>query len=99
MQIETPTLNKMQSVKNQSQALGEFLEWLQSEKHFSFGTYHKHDDDCYDDYEEKNTCGYYVVYLNPVRIDIEVLLAEYFDIDLNAVEREKRAILKSLRND
>jgi hypothetical protein len=31
-QVPTPELDKMTKVKDQSQAIGEFLEWLQSKK-------------------------------------------------------------------
>ena len=37
--------------------------------------------------------------LHPLRQTIESLLAEYFEIDLNKVEKEKRAIIKHLQEE
>lgn len=64
---ETPELDKLTALKERSQPIGEFLEWLSFEKDINLpGT-------------------------------IERLLAEYFDIDLDEVEWEKRAILAHIQ--
>lgn len=73
---ETPTLDKMLAVKDQSRAIGEFLDWLESEGLVLCG----HDGDHY--------VGHYE--------STEALLARHFGIDLDAAEREKRAILAEL---
>jgi hypothetical protein len=74
-----PECEKMQKVKDRSQAIGEFLEWLQEEKALQL-------------------CEWDGLYkMMPVDIPTEKLLAEFFDIDLNKVEQEKRAILDYMR--
>jgi len=81
--IETPECDKMLKVQTQSQAIGRFLEWLQDERNLTLAEYGKtrHDSD----------------ELFPVRLGINQLLAEYFNIDLNKVEQEKAAILDGVR--
>lgn len=60
----TPELDKMLKVKEQSQAIGSFLEWYRRQKH-------------------------------RVRtLPVEVLLASYFDIDLDKADEEKRQVLE-----
>lgn len=46
MKTKTPELNKMHSVKDHSQAIGEFLEWLQCEKGWELAFRHKHSQEC-----------------------------------------------------
>jgi hypothetical protein len=75
-----PALDKMQAVQKESQAIGEFLEWLQ-DRGTSLGYWHGDD---------------YIPYRYGT---IEDLLADYFEIDLNQVEREKRAELAELRKE
>lgn len=78
-----PECDKMLAVQNRSQDIGEFLEWLRGERGLHLAEY---DDDFW---EGK--------FLKPVNIRIEDLLAEFFEIDLNKVEAERRALLESLR--
>ena len=65
--MKTTECDRLHAVKNRSQTIGEFLDWLKDE---------------------------YEIFLPK---SITNLLAEYFDIDLKRVERERRAILKELR--
>ena len=44
---DTPTLDERTRVKPFSQKIGEFLEWLQSERGVTFALYHHHDDACF----------------------------------------------------
>ena len=74
-------LDKMSAVKEKSQAIGEFLEWLRSEKGYFLAV----------DAGEREGGPYMANY------NIEQLLAEFFEIDLNKVEQEKRAMLDQLR--
>lgn len=74
---------KMQKVQKESQIIGEFLEWLGSEKEYSICKF------C--EYENREGSYY------PVQLDKEQLLAEFFEVDLNKVEEERRAILEGLR--
>lgn len=85
-QSKTPELDKMLAVKEKSQSIGEFLEWLgeQSLLICEYG-----DSDC----EE---CGN-ELYLAHRRK--EQLLAGFFEIDLNKCEQERQQILADLRSD
>lgn len=76
----TPELDKMLAVKDKSQMIGVFLDWLQDEKKIVFAKY----------YDEESLCPSYDT--------IEKLLADYFEIDLNKIEQERRAILESFQN-
>ena len=80
----TPTLDKMREVKDQSQAIGEFLEWLGSK-----GIFLGH----HTLYEGRSQEQFVV---RPG--STEELLAEFFEIDLNEAEAEKRAILDHIRS-
>ena len=80
---KTPTLDKMKSVKDNSQAIGEFLEWLEGKKYCV-----AHYDDSIIGRDE----------LSPVTGTTEELLAKFFDIDLKKAEEEKRAVLEYVRN-
>ena len=80
--IPTPELDKMHGVHEQSQAIGEFLDWLQIEKNWTIASWEDNDD---------------IGELYPVSFSIEKLLAEYFEIDLQKAEEEKRAILEAVR--
>jgi hypothetical protein len=82
--IPTPELDKMLAVKDQSNALGEFLEWMGSKGLWICRSATKEDD---------ITEGT----LLPVYKSTEVMLAEYFGIDLNKAEKEKRAVLEELQ--
>ena len=72
--MNTPMLDKMLAVKEQSQICGEFLEWLQS-KYAMFDLKIKRDNPCY------FGAGDY--------INIERTLAEFFGIDLEEANKEK----------
>lgn len=78
-EIPAPECDKMLAIHEDSQKIGEFIEWL-GEQGMEICV------DCMD--------GEYT----PLRKTREQLLAEYFDIDLEKVEQERRKILKSLRN-
>jgi len=81
MSNEHPELDKMMAIKDKSQVLGEFLDWLDSETEYCIATRCR-DMDC----------------LVRAHVSIEQLLADFFGIDLNKVEEEKRAILDGLRD-
>jgi hypothetical protein len=118
--MTTPTLDQMQAVKVQSQAIGEFIEWLQSEKGWELAYRHKHTDDCFShgteavpipdygrsykigEYRKKYadekwlSCGCGAGQFMPAAYTIEKLLAEFFQIDLQKADNEKRALLEEL---
>lgn len=70
---DTPNLDRMLEVRDKSQAIGEFLEWLQQQGYVV----------C------EKTSGHYF----PALKSTEELLAQYFGVDLEEAEREKRAVL------
>lgn len=79
-----PEHEKLQAIKEQSQIIGEFLEWLAVEKQVSL---------CKVDPEYR---GDYSPYW-PIRKRYEELLAEFFNIDLEVLEEEKRTMLEEMQ--
>jgi hypothetical protein len=94
-----PELEKVEAMRERSQPAGEFLDWLVNERGIILAQYHKHSDHCYtpdaDGDPELHCCSEDV--LIPCRIGIEKLLSEYFHIDLEKVEQERRQLLEDVR--
>ena len=86
MKNKYPECEKMVAVKDKSQAIGEFLDWLKEEKKFAISAFHDGGDYSFGEWR-------------PIRTSTEQLLAEFFNIDLDKVEEEKRQMLKELRKD
>lgn len=80
--INTPTLDRMVEIQEQSQLCGEFLEWLQN-KYTMFDKKIKRESPFMD--VMRDTGDY---------INIEKILAEFFGIDLEEAEREKELLLE-----
>jgi hypothetical protein len=78
-------LDRMRAVKPCAEILGPFLEWLQEQGYVI----------C----EWSESGGYGVPAWAPIRQNIEQLLADYFGIDLEQVEAEKRAVLAAWRQE
>ena len=74
-----PEHEKLAKIKDQSQAIGEFLEWLGDKKDIILGQFY---------YEE----------FSPAHTSMLTLLAEFFDINQDILEQEKRAMIEDLRN-
>lgn len=78
--MKTPEHEKLSQVKDLSQEIGSFLDWIQSQgmclAKFNEGEEH-----------------YW-----PVNKRIEQILAEYFEIDLNKLEKEKIEMIEEMRN-
>ena len=100
-------LEKMESVKNQSQEIGEFLEWI-FEKGWHLSRYLSAEEYESDENVEMGNSMFdgdaslrrhriKERELIQIQINIEKLLAEYFEIDLTKAERERRELLLSLR--
>lgn len=109
---EYPEHEKLKAVSNESQAIGEFIEhspytpcewknapavprWIdsrtgtdQTPRHRAVSPFAEHAVENPDWFPE----GYY-----PTHKSINQVLADYFDIDLNKLELEKRAMLDELR--
>lgn len=88
---DTPECDKIRSVHDKSQLIGEFLEWLRSQgiqlcKDTSATVR------CLECGEE------YPVGIMPHHESIEQLLARFFSIDLVKAEDERRKILEDLRS-
>jgi len=94
--MKYPECDKMKAVQPRSQLIGEFLEWLNQEKGVTLAKLHEHTDECYDE-EGDRVCDLSEQVFYPFNHTTENLLAEFFGIDLEKVEKEKRAILKELR--
>lgn len=85
---EYPECEKLHAVSDDSQKIGEFLEWLKR-KYYICEFW---DREKLDDSGDQSNEGFYPNYKS-----IQDLLAEYFEIDMNKVEEERREILKSLQ--
>lgn len=98
---ETPELNKMKSVQTQSQAIGDFLDRFLTEKGIRLGRPHEHGPSCrgWDSERDRyrpsgdDRCSFNSGEFESCIQPINKLLAEYFDIDLNKIDDERRAIL------
>lgn len=90
-----PEHEKLEAISDESQACHDFLEFL-NEKGFVFCQ----DLDYVDEFEDPMT-GKVITYtgkrLAPVAVDRRNLLAEFFEIDLDKLEEEKRTMLEGLR--
>lgn len=115
-----PECEKLAKVSKESNAIGQFLDWLNDEQNtrlfkwsdeadngeakfidetgdatvpstYSFDE--KEDEDFLNPEYETFPKGYY-----PVHKAHYQLLAQYFNIDLNKVEKERRQMLKELQN-
>ena len=99
-------LEKLEDVSERSQAIGEFLEWMFGTKNYHIAKYltdeeYESEDNVYwvDGLYEKEQFKRHEIgkeELMPIHIDIEKLLAEYFEIDLVKVEEERRETLKEI---
>lgn len=83
-----PEHEKLKEVQDQSQIIGEFLEWLRGKYELC-----EFKDECSECFE----CGEVVEGYYPIAFNIEKILADYYDVDLNKLEQEKREMIKSLQ--
>ena len=83
---------RVSQVKDKSQAIGEFLQWL-ADQGIQLGKYVNDEIKTYDGDSDSFT----VTHFRPHHERIEDLLARYYNIDLNKLEREKREMLAELR--
>jgi len=98
-----PEHHKMSKISKQSEEIGSFIEWLESEKDLELVNPFGHYDHCAQVREtepgevnkEECDCGGVAV---RVITPIGKLLAEYFEIDLHQLEIEKTLMLAEMRN-
>jgi uncharacterized protein with HEPN domain len=81
-----PEHERLSRIKDKSQIIGEFIEWLGEAKGYHIGQYREYQDDPF--FKE----------MIPIRTSTEKLLAEFFGIDLNKIEKEKLQMLDEIRN-
>lgn len=81
---EYPEHERIHAVKEKSQAIGEFIDWLR-EKGVTLCTFRQHEYWPLDNIQGKRART------------IEEILSIYFDIDQDKIEKEKRAMLDELR--
>lgn len=91
-----PEHQKLSAISDKSQAIGEFLDWLSETKGIELATRHRHTDSCCDDDSFIRRCGYSQGELKPELVPLRKLLSEFFEIDDEKIETEKRAMLKDL---
>jgi hypothetical protein len=80
--LKTPELDKMSKIRDKSQAIGGFIEWLG-----------ERDPPLYLCECAKEEEAFFPTYPS-----IEKLLAEHFEIDLNKVEKERCMLLEYVRD-
>lgn len=78
-----PEHDKLLAVKDQTQAIGEFIEWVRAAHGAELMVYFEGDHE-----------GWYSIF---ARRSLEKLLAEWSGIDLKKIDEEKRAMLEVLR--
>lgn len=105
-----PEHDKLSKISDQSQAIGEFLNWLADVKEVLLAQYAVESRICrncdHEDPHEGEECGECGCDRQPVRNPDRIypyrgrktkLLAEFFGIDENRLEDEKRAMLDTMR--
>ena len=103
----TPELDKLAKVAPLSQKIGEFIDvFLLQEKGLSIGRPHVHDATCrgWDEGRGKynprgsDRCETYTNEFVPCSQSLDGLLAEFFEIDMAKIEKERKAVLKHIRS-
>lgn len=96
VQIESPECERMCAVAPYSQKIGEFLEWVRDTHGAFLAVPHEHSEGCEDE-DGDRMCGLHREELCYFGKSIPDLLAEFFEIDMDKVESERRAILAALQ--
>jgi len=83
-----PEHAKLEAIGDKRNAVGDFIEWL-SEEGYRIANWHEN---------ECSECSCMAdQILLPVMKNTPEMLAEYFDVDLIKIEKEKQAMLDSIR--
>jgi len=92
-----PEHQKLQAVKDKSQAIGDFIEYLRGKGYVICEKVNsvENEDGELTDYEKEQ----WIIGWNwmQAHLPIEKTLAEYYEIDLNKLEIEKRVMLDEFR--
>jgi hypothetical protein len=95
----TPMLDKMAHVQNESQAIGEFLRWL-GDQGYVIMEERTYEVECEDisrsDGRSLGIKTRSVTKWLPIRARDETMIAHFYDIDLDQVDKERREIQKGL---
>lgn len=94
--MKYPEHAKLKAVARESQAVGRFFDWLADTKGIALAVQHEHTDSCRDD-DGYIHCGYRSGEYVPARATMRGLLAEFFEIDEEKLEREKSQMLAEIR--
>jgi len=88
-----PEHEKLKKIKDKSQVIGDFMSWLNDIKKLYLCTCTDVAElDGQDDYGDLEEVFW------PAHRDVTKLLGEYFDIDLNKLEKEKVKMLDQIRD-
>lgn len=90
-----PECDKLRSVAPVSNEIGSFLDWLRDEYAVVLGKWVAEEDRFGRVKRDRDGDALHV--LAPAPFGLERLLAEYFEIDLDKVETERRQILEDLQ--
>jgi len=98
----TPELDKLDAIKEKSQVIGEFLEEFLQSKGYTIGRPHQHGPTCRGWDAEENRyrpsgderCSFQTGEFEAIGVNTQKLLAEFFGIDEEKMEIERRAILE-----
>ena len=91
-----PELQKQHKIIEKAQSCGAFLDSVLSDGRVLCER-HTHTDDCWSIDGQYGICGYTDDSYIPVHVNIEKLLAKFFDIDTNKIEQEKEQMLDEMR--
>lgn len=83
--LKFPEHDKVQALNGKHNVIGEFIDWLKTK--YILATYVNNE--CSEDFPE---------ILSPVWVNTNDLLAEYFKINLEALENERCTLFKALKN-
>ena len=98
-----PECEKLAAVSEDSNKIGAFLDWMRNEKELVIGRRHSVEV-LHEIEQQEDPDGYGTDYgdleevIMPVSVRIEKMLADYYDIDLDKVEDERRAMLDEIKN-
>ena len=90
-----PECDKLAEASEESNKIGQFLDWMCDEKDIRFAKAPNQEE--FDALEEDGVEAYEGMVIE-VYFNIHDLLAEYFNIDLNKVEKERQQMLENIRN-
>ena len=90
-----PEHDKLREVSEKAQAIGEFVDWLDG-KGIVLAARHQHSEHCRQDGIWSSQCGYSQGELMLAGVPTRKLLAEFFELDEDKIEAEKRSMLSEI---